>query len=311
MDQYRGAPCPVCGKPLTSDDDIVVCPDCGAPHHRECYLAHGSCAFAEQHASGMIWQRPAGSDASPDVRPQAIPPAQMPGVEAAPPDYRKNFERPSGGYQPAVDAEHREQAKEFGIAPDDELGGVSVKEISQFVGENSMYYLPRFKLIDMQQPFFNINLSAVIFNFLYFFHRKMYKVGAILLLFFLLNMLPRLLLLYYIFPDWMQSFLYGSVPVINSGYDNLLMLAQIFHYVYMALCLVAGVFANKFYYRFVVDRVHEIKKRCQDLPESDYVEALAAGGRTNRIAVIALIAVLFLAFSFYILFLINRYGYTI
>ena len=31
MPKYYGCPCEGCGKPLTLQDDIVVCPDCGAP----------------------------------------------------------------------------------------------------------------------------------------------------------------------------------------------------------------------------------------------------------------------------------------
>ena len=36
MPKYYGCPCEGCGKPLTLQDDIVVCPDCGAPYHRVC-----------------------------------------------------------------------------------------------------------------------------------------------------------------------------------------------------------------------------------------------------------------------------------
>ena len=37
MNKYVNVPCAKCGKPFTEDDDVVVCPDCGAPHHRSCY----------------------------------------------------------------------------------------------------------------------------------------------------------------------------------------------------------------------------------------------------------------------------------
>ena len=36
--RYTGETCPVCNKVFQEDDDIVVCPDCGTPHHRKCYL---------------------------------------------------------------------------------------------------------------------------------------------------------------------------------------------------------------------------------------------------------------------------------
>lgn len=34
---YRGQHCPICGKEFCDGDDIVVCPECGTPYHRECY----------------------------------------------------------------------------------------------------------------------------------------------------------------------------------------------------------------------------------------------------------------------------------
>ena len=43
MPKYYGCPCEGCGKPLTLQDDIVVCPDCGAPYHRVCYEKLGQC----------------------------------------------------------------------------------------------------------------------------------------------------------------------------------------------------------------------------------------------------------------------------
>ncbi len=48
MDFY-GLKCPACNTPLEKDDDIVVCPVCGAPHHRECYEEDGHCYFEEKH----------------------------------------------------------------------------------------------------------------------------------------------------------------------------------------------------------------------------------------------------------------------
>ena len=54
---YTGLECPVCGKAFTEQDDIVVCPECGAPHHRECYTAHGRCGCAETHGTDQQWDR--------------------------------------------------------------------------------------------------------------------------------------------------------------------------------------------------------------------------------------------------------------
>ena len=36
MIDYTGLECPICGEKFTAQDDIVVCPECGAPYHRAC-----------------------------------------------------------------------------------------------------------------------------------------------------------------------------------------------------------------------------------------------------------------------------------
>ena len=39
--------CPVCNKTFQDGDDVVVCPECGAPHHRECYEQNGHCFYED------------------------------------------------------------------------------------------------------------------------------------------------------------------------------------------------------------------------------------------------------------------------
>ena len=35
--RFTNEKCPVCNNTFKEDDDIAVCPECGTPHHRECY----------------------------------------------------------------------------------------------------------------------------------------------------------------------------------------------------------------------------------------------------------------------------------
>ena len=58
MPKYYGCPCEGCGKPLTLKDDIVVCPDCGAPYHRDCYDKLGRCIHTRAHGAGYEWKFP-------------------------------------------------------------------------------------------------------------------------------------------------------------------------------------------------------------------------------------------------------------
>lgn len=56
-DRYKSLNCPICDKSL-ENSDVVVCPDCGAPYHRGCYLKEQQCIFPELHASGNNWTPP-------------------------------------------------------------------------------------------------------------------------------------------------------------------------------------------------------------------------------------------------------------
>ena len=58
MINYTGVRCPVCDRPFTEHDDIVVCPECGAPYHRACYEKAGKCVFEEKHGTGEGWKPP-------------------------------------------------------------------------------------------------------------------------------------------------------------------------------------------------------------------------------------------------------------
>lgn len=49
MDFYKYN-CPVCNEQFKQGDDIVVCPECGTPHHRKCYEENGHCFYQDKHS---------------------------------------------------------------------------------------------------------------------------------------------------------------------------------------------------------------------------------------------------------------------
>lgn len=53
---YIGYRCPVCDKDFIQDDDVVVCPECGTPHHRDCYDSIGHCANIEKHGEDFDFE---------------------------------------------------------------------------------------------------------------------------------------------------------------------------------------------------------------------------------------------------------------
>ena len=55
---YIGYKCPVCDKYFHVGDDVVVCPECGTPHHRECYKNLGHCVNEDKHSQGFDYIMP-------------------------------------------------------------------------------------------------------------------------------------------------------------------------------------------------------------------------------------------------------------
>ncbi len=52
---YINSICDGCGAALREEDDIVVCPECGTPQHRECYKKNNRCVNGHRHAEGFEW----------------------------------------------------------------------------------------------------------------------------------------------------------------------------------------------------------------------------------------------------------------
>ncbi|MBR3972066.1 MAG: hypothetical protein IKJ83_04215 [Ruminococcus sp.] len=64
---YSNHRCPVCEKPFTDDNEVVVCPECGAPHHRECYEEIGRCYYEDKHKDGFDYKAEKSTEQSQDT----------------------------------------------------------------------------------------------------------------------------------------------------------------------------------------------------------------------------------------------------
>lgn len=49
MNKFLNKTCPVCRQKIKDSDEVVVCPECGTPHHRACYFAENKCAMEALH----------------------------------------------------------------------------------------------------------------------------------------------------------------------------------------------------------------------------------------------------------------------
>ena len=217
---YENHSCPYCSKPLRAEDDVVVCPVCATPQHRECWAENGHCANEGLHASGYVWN---GKDkGQPAAAPESVPDADtcichICGSEN-PADAlhcgncgallnQKEADTSSEnktcafcGKENDPDALHCKYCgaplgKEnfyfndnpylvgTGVTPDELIGGMKAGDIALFTQTNTKKYLPRFRRFANGKKL-SFNFAAFFFAPYWFFFRKLYKAGIFFIVLF-------------------------------------------------------------------------------------------------------------------------------
>lgn len=219
---YYGLPCPVCGEIMENGDDIVVCPECATPQHRECWFRDGRCANHELHAEGFVWS--AGkAEPKPEKTVQTTL-NENPQNDNITPDsiicHVCGSENPADalhcGSCGALFGEAEEEAKKdcpfcgtsnsansircrncgnffaqeaeseffknIGIDENEKIGNYSAADYALYTQLNAKKYLPKFRRIEEKKLTFN--WAAFFFGAQWFLFRKMYKFGIVLMVVF-------------------------------------------------------------------------------------------------------------------------------
>ncbi len=159
--QKQEKSCALCHAYLFEEDDVVYCPECGAPHHRECYNSIGKCALAEFHGTENQYDKIKNQQTEAEVEPEPKD-AQEP---------REEYQVPFGMYSPV----------DFlgGVKPDEPIdNGITAKQAANFVLSNTMRYIPKFKKLSKFSKV-SWNFLAFLFPCEWFLSRKMYKNGIV------------------------------------------------------------------------------------------------------------------------------------
>lgn len=179
---YLNENCPACGQQFTAQDDVVVCPDCGAPHHRACWNEKGACAFADAHRDGFAWQ------AAP-ARQEPEPQAAEGGVRCprcGEPCSADTLVCPTCGNRFGAIPEGAAYAfnedffmRGVDAQPNADLGGITAKEAAIFVQQRAGTYVRKFQKQKEKDKKVGWNWAAFLFSPFWFFYRKTYKAGAL------------------------------------------------------------------------------------------------------------------------------------
>ena len=260
--KFLNVNCDGCHNKFENGDDVVVCPVCGTPQHRECYNEKGACVNEEKHESGFVWQMPEEIRTE-KSEPIAVNPKEKPMPFAdrnSIPTYEQIVETRIQALAPGITDEQRKEL----------LCDHNISETVAFIGNNARGYVDKFRKMERLNKN-SFNFGAFFFTPIWFFWRRLYKAGVV----YMALMISVSMLITAPYEKYM-TFLEG---IISSGAQNFTE-AQFEELTVLTMPLlagaaavfvirfIAGITANRMYHRYCTKTLYEIdriKGNCDDL----------------------------------------------
>ena len=302
MFYYEDLSCPVCGKAFTADDDIVVCPECGLPHHRACWRIDNRCHAHADHGTERQWSR---ESAAKETGRKATTPIEEPkNSQVCPRCFTKNAEfaeicshcgqilHPANWSAVEENDRPREEnytpyrapydSRENRYSPVDRIGEYSAAEMAAVVGMNSDYYLPRFRLAASGEGG-GWHWAGFLLGPLWLLYRKQYLLGTFMFIMqTLLSILTSILYLPMNSAQTSQELMEATVQV---AAHPMFFPVWVLSSVLFVGRLLLGLRGSNLYYYHCTRRIRAAKAKYSDISSSE----LATFGGTS----IGLILVLF------------------
>ncbi len=294
--KYECLPCPVCSSIFGEKDDVVVCPKCGTPHHRACWVNVGHCANEDKHANGFVWTSPLAD----------IPKKIKDDEKEGHPKIKTGIEKDIKELKDNLSFDDDEIMKMGGfrlIDGEELIGDIKVKEYGEYVDKNKHKYIPKFYRIGKTQRKMAWNWSAFFFSIPWLFYRKMNALGAALAVFVMV--VPIVFATDFI--DYTQEVVkvvsQSSAGLSSSDVAALLpeppLAYTVARQINFAVSLFCGMFGNYFYMKKATKDIKDIRQDRQDF--SKYEVALKKKGSVSIwnmiIAVIILYGIIEAAFT--------------
>ncbi len=278
-----GQSCPICNRRFLEGDDVVVCPDCGAPHHRDCYKEQGHCAHKELHGTDFSWKK-----TPPEPLPKSCPNCNSTNEPNAP--FCKNCGMPMDTPVPVEIKSDKNFVEAIsaiemfdritGISDNDELDGIKIKDWKTYIGTAAPRYLFTFKRMDETGKKISFCLSAMFFAPFYFLYRRMWLLGVVALIIEMIFSLPAAFLI--------VSELYNIAVPLEQ--DMLLILANISNFFMLAANAGWGLFAYYLYRKTAAKQIKRMREVSSDEKEfNDVLERRSGPCKAVLIAVVGLV----------------------
>ncbi len=309
MADYRNCTCIACKNEFEPDDDIVVCPECGTPYHRDCWNEHGRCINTKLHESGEAWKSPHNTNEESDAGRIPCPNCgklnpknssfcihcgkSMNNIKESNSEWQQNITDILGGFR--------------NDNPNEDMGGITLGEVKDFVGKNVYYYITKFRLFFESKKKLAPNFICVIFPQFWFAYRKMW-LGSLLiiLLTFLLSIPSSLMSL----ADQTDAILASIQPqleiigaesaeiirnrilsfssIISDNQTLLYRMDLVFSYISLVVRAVLFLFGNYIYYRHCIKKISNIRKNQSSLVDVSSRIRMAGGTSVGFVLIAAL-----------------------
>lgn len=304
MTSYIGTRCIVCSEKFGEEDDVVICPQCGTPYHRECYKKEGNCVNTFLHEKNRSWTpsydvgasaagedavcRFCGTENPPDsifCRKCGMPTSNLQSITVNgrqiyngsdinidPNAYNSN----ANGNLPFTPFLVNFSDPLCGYDPNEDMDGVKMSELGEFVGTNTHYYLPVFKRFKERGGNLSYNFSAMIFPELYFSYRKMPLFALAALIMRFVSNLPQFIYFFAKTEGYGLLSSFASLFNVNgTAFHGVLFIGSAIFY---ALMFTAGFFGNRLYYGSALKKIKRAKSVC---PEGERPRLDVKGGTSG------------------------------
>ncbi len=322
LEKYIGEKCIVCGEAFTDADDMVVCPDCGTPYHRTCWLEKGSCINDELHTTGQIWQ-PAVKESAQEIKnircvrcgtenPSTmhfcgqcgLPLNGSEGDEPRPFNDVPDAQRENGSNYGFQNAEQSPDGifgaavpgKTIKLTAQSDIGGIRLGDFMEYTGRSSFSLIASFIRFAATKGKVSFNLAAFFFPEFYMFYRKMNKKGALILAITFILSLPSLL--YYGQTGYMGMVLFNTA--INVKSHTFIMITNACSIISMCMSIICGLYANYWYYTKAKKEIASIRSE-ESIDDKEAVSRIRSKGGTSVPGVIgAVVTEMLLSLMFWL-----------
>lgn len=282
----EGCSCVRCKAYLFEEDDVVYCPVCGAPHHRDCYDALGHCALEELHGTELEYSPEKVREANEKAEEKRE--AEKTKQEAEKQINKTVCNMCGESYEAYLDRCPKCSAPNFlkvsGFEGFDFLGGVpadykiaenvTADDVKKFVASNTHRYVPKFATMNSKNKV-SWNWMAFLFPCQWMFSRKMFKNGIIVGILSIMVTLLSVPLATFLESVGgadvtnavtMAEILADALPTMEAAP---LILTLIGFLLNIGIRLFSAIFGDYFYKKHTVAAVQKIKLQSEDIA-SDY-----------------------------------------